>query len=259
MNFIDSHSHIFSREFDSDMGEAIASATMAGVTRQILPAIDSQSHDALFRAIDSHPAILFGAMGLHPTSINENPDWERELELVKQHLCSDRKFVAIGEVGLDLYWSDGYLKEQSHALRIQIELALEYNLPLIIHTRSAWREMVDLLSDYKGSGIRGVLHGYSSSVEDFIKISEFGDFYMGIGGVVTFKKSDLPAVVEAVPLKSILLETDAPYLAPHPHRGKRNEPLYIPLIAAKIAEIKGITIEEVARVTTRNSETLFKI
>lgn len=259
MYFIDSHSHIFSTEFDSDISDVIASANMAGVTRQILPAIDSQSHDALFRTIDNYPDRLFGAMGLHPTSINDNPEWERELELVKEHLSSGRKFVAIGEVGLDLYWSDGCLKEQSHALRTQIELSLEYNLPLIIHTRNAWSEMIGLLSDYRGSGVRGVLHGYSSSVEEFIQISEFGDFYMGIGGVVTFKKSDLPAVVEAVPLDRIMVETDAPYLSPHPHRGKRNEPSYIPLVAAKIAEIKGVTIGEVADVTTKNCETLFKI
>ncbi len=257
MKFVDTHSHLFSTEFNGDRAAVRERAMQAGVTREILAAVDSSSHDRLFEVADSYPDALFAAMGLHPTSVNDNPNWKRELEIVKEHLASSRKFYAIGEAGLDLYWSKDFLKEQQIALRTQIELALEYDLPLILHTRDAWEQMIELLSEYKGSGMRAVMHGYSASELEYEKLEPIGDIYVGIGGVVTFKNSSLAATVRQIPLSRIVLETDAPYLTPHPYRGSRNEAQYIPLIAQQIAQIKGISVEQVAQITTTNAETLF--
>lgn len=259
MKFIDTHSHIFDTKFDEDFKEAMERAHSVGVTRQLLPAIDSESHAALLKRVEEHPGALFAAMGLHPTSVNDNPVWRDELEIVREYFNSGRRFYAVGEVGLDLYWSRDFLSEQQEALKAQIEIAIDHSLPLIIHTRDAWSEMIELLKEYRGAALRGVFHGYSSTVEDYIALSEMGDFYVGIGGVVTFKKSTLAEVVAEIPLDRILLETDSPYLAPHPNRGKRNEPSYIPLIATKIAQIKDLSIEEVAEQTNRNAEALFGI
>lgn len=200
-------------------------------------------------------------MGLHPTSVNDNPRWREELEIVEQHLKNPPAggFCAIGEIGLDFYWSNDFRDEQIEAFRHQIELALAYDLPIVIHTRNAWEEMCTVINDYAGRGLRGVFHAFSDSAETYRRLREYGDFVFGIGGVVTFKKNTLAEVVREMEIGEIVLETDCPYLTPVPHRGKRNEPAYVSYIAEKIAELKGVTSEEVAAITTANAERVFGI
>lgn len=200
-------------------------------------------------------------MGLHPTSVNDNPRWREELEIVEQHLKNPPAggFCAIGEIGLDFYWSNDFRDEQIEAFRHQIELALAYNLPIVIHTRNAWEEMCTVINDYAERGLRGVFHAFSDSAETYRRLREYGDFVFGIGGVVTFKKNTLAEVVREMEIEEIVLETDCPYLTPVPHRGKRNEPAYVSYIAEKIAELKGVTSEEVAAITTANAERVFGI
>lgn len=254
---IDSHTHIFDKAFDGDREAVIQRAAAEGVERMILPAIDSASHGALIECLDKYPSVCFGAIGLHPTSVNDNPAWEKELELVVSFLeCHSGRWVAIGEVGLDLYWSKDFLKEQQHAFVKQIELALAKNLPLIIHTRDAWDEMITLTEPYIRD-MRAVFHSFSGQEHHLSKILQYDNIYIGMGGVVTYNKSALPELLKDVPLERILLETDAPYLPPVPYRGKRNESSYLPLIAAKIAEIKGEDVNLIKKITAQNTVELF--
>lgn len=262
--YTDTHSHIYDAAFGQGGDGAVARAAAAGVGRILLPAIDSGSHEAMLALCERHPDSCFPMMGLHPTSVNGNPDYRRELELVEKHLEESAsgagpRFVAVGEVGLDLHWSRDFLGEQTEAFERQIELALHYDLPLAIHTRDAWAEMRDVLSRYAGRGLRGSMHAFSGMEDDYLYIKRCGDFVFGVGGPVTYKKSALAELLRRIPLDDIVLETDAPYLPPTPHRGERNESAYIPLIAAKVAEIYGVTIEEVAACTSRNAARIFGI
>lgn len=261
MNLIDTHSHLYEPEFDADRTEALARARAEGVGRLLLPAIDSQSHERLFELCRSHPRQCIPMMGLHPTSVNDNPRWREELAQVEHYLKTPPAgippFCAIGEIGLDLYWSRDFRTEQTEAFCRQIDLALEYGLPIAVHTRDAWPETVALMREYRGRGVRGVFHAYSDNYETYCELRELGDFAFGIGGVVTFKKSKLAEVVRQMELRDIVLETDCPYLTPAPHRGERNESAYVPYICRKVAEIKGLTPNQVARATTANAERLF--
>ena len=262
MNYlIDTHSHIYAEEFDADRDEAIRRAREAGVERLLLPAIDSESHGRLFDTVRRYPDHCTPMMGLHPTSVNDNPHWREELALVESYLCSPPegvgRFCAVGEIGLDLYWSRDFRAEQLEAFRRQIDLSLEYGLPIAVHTRDAWPETVELMREYKGRGVRGVFHAYSDGIETYRKLKECGDFVFGIGGVVTFKKSRLAEVAGEMELRDLVLETDCPYLTPVPYRGQRNESGYIPYICNKIAALKGTTPEEVAAATTRNARRMF--
>lgn len=200
-------------------------------------------------------------MGLHPTSVNGNPRWREELDRVERLLqeppAGIPPFCAVGEIGLDLYWSRDYRAEQTEAFRRQIELALAIGLPVAVHTREAWPETLALLDDYRGRGLRGVFHAFSESPETYRALKETGDFLFGIGGVVTFKKSRLADTVRAMELDDLVLETDAPYLTPAPHRGRRNEPAYVRYVCEKVAALKGLSPEEVAAATTRNAARLF--
>lgn len=260
MKLIDTHAHIFDDQFDEDLSEVILRAQKEGVEHFLLPAIDSTTHKQMFDVCDQHSNCL-PMMGLHPTSVNDNPNWGKELTIVEEYLKNPPvdKFYAVGEVGLDLYWSKEWQKEQTEAFDIQLQWSLEYNLPVVIHTRSAWVEIIEHLERYKNSGLRGVMHAFGDTMESYYQIKECGDFMFGVGGVVTYKKSGLAEVVAQIPLSDIVLETDSPYLTPAPFRGKRNEPAYLNYICQKIGEVKGVSPETVAEQTTLNAINLFKI
>lgn len=261
MKLTDTHSHLYEPEFDDDREEALARAAEAGVQRLLLPAIDSASHERLFDLCRRHPQQCVPMMGLHPTSVNDNPRWREELALAEHYLASPpegiARFCAVGEIGLDLYWSRDYRQEQYEAFRRQIDLSLAYGLPIAVHTRDAWPETAELMRTYRGRGVRGVFHAFSDTAETYRELKNYGDFAFGIGGVVTFRKSKLADVVREMDLCDIVLETDCPYLTPVPHRGERNESAYVRFVCEKVAELKGLTPEEVATATTANAERIF--
>lgn len=254
---IDTHSHIFDSAFDEDRSETIQRAINAGVERFILPAIDSESHNQLIDIVRKFPNLCYGAIGLHPTSVNDNPEWRTELALVERYLAEEPlKWVAVGEIGLDLYWSRDFLTEQSEAFITQVEMAINHDLPLIIHTRDAWDEMMEVITPY-AERTRGVFHSFSGEPRHLDAITRMKNYYIGVGGVVTYKKSALPGMLRDFPLERILLETDSPYLPPVPHRGSRNESSYLNLVAEKIATIKEISVEDVKKITTNSAIKLF--
>ncbi len=259
IRYIDTHSHLYEPEFDNDRPQAMQRALEAGVHKLLLPAIDGQSHRRMFDMCRDYPERCFPMMGLHPTSVNDNPAWREELALVEAYLETPPigKFFGVGEIGLDFYWSSDFREEQMEAFEHQIELSLRYDLPIAVHTRSAWAEMCEVIEGFRGRGVRGVFHAFSDGIATYERLREYGDFMFGIGGVVTFKKSPLADVVREIPLEELLLETDCPYLTPVPFRGKRNESSYIPYICQKIAEIKGETVEAVAMQTMANAERMF--
>ena len=255
--YVDTHAHIFDADFDSDRAETVARALAAGVKKIVLPAVDSHSHRAMIDTVRQFPEVCHAAIGMHPTSVNENTKWRDELQIVRNLLKEPPvKWCAIGEVGLDLHWSTSSLTEQCQALVIQMQLAIEYDLPLILHVRDAWNEIFPLLEPLHGQ-IRGVFHSFQGTLKDYRQIQELGNFAVGIGGFITYKNSSTVKVVEQIPIEDIVLETDAPYLTPVPFRGTRNESAHIPVIAAKIAEIKGIPVEEVMRATTARAQSIF--
>ncbi|MEG1606604.1 MAG: TatD family hydrolase [Mucinivorans sp.] len=253
---IDTHSHIFDEAFDADRAQVIARAVEAGVELMVMPAIDSQSYARMFEVARCYPNCR-PTIGLHPTSINENPRYKEELSLVRTIARnSPCPLVAIGEVGLDLHWSSDFLAQQQYALCYQIELALELKLPLILHTRQAWEPTFEILDNYDTAC--GVFHSFSGEAESWRRIEPM-NFYVGIGGSVTYKKSLLPKILPQIPLERILLETDAPYLTPQPYRSERNESCHLNIVAARIAQIKGVTLEQVQHVTTQNARRLFNL
>lgn len=258
-NLIDTHSHIYAEEFDADREEVMRRAIEAGVERLLLPAIDSECHERMLDACRQYPDHCFPMMGLHPTSVNDNPRWREELSIVEGYLRQPpvERFYAIGEIGLDFYWSSDFRQQQLEVFRTQLEWAVQYDLPVVIHSRSATEEMVEVIESFRGSGLRGIFHAFSDSEDTYIRLKKAGDFLFGIGGVVTFKKSALAETVRRMELSDLVLETDCPYLTPVPHRGERNESGYIPYICEKIAQLKEIPAEEVARQTTHNAERMF--
>ena len=257
---IDTHSHIYAEEFDADRNEALERAWSSGVELMLLPDIDSESRERMFTLAQQEPNRCLAMAGLHPTSVNDNPQWQNELDMVEKLLHSaPTKLWGVGEIGLDLYWSQDYYREQREALHAQLELALQHNLPVVIHTRSAYNEMLDAVATYRGRGLRGVFHAFADSADMAHKLERMGEFRFGIGGVVTFKNSGLSKVVEELPVELLLLETDSPYLTPAPHRGKRNEPAYVEHVCRKIAEVKGLSFEQVDSVTTANAKHIFGI
>jgi TatD DNase family protein len=255
MFFIDTHAHLFLEEFANDREKVIENALGNHVTKILLPNIDSLSIEPMLALCKKHPRHCFPAIGLHPTSVHEN--WQEELENIEQWLTKE-KFYAIGETGMDLYWEISRIHLQEKAFRKQIELASKHNLPLSIHSRNAVHEILDVIDDMKDCSMKGVFHCFGGSPDQAAQIIKLG-FKIGVGGVVTFKNSGLDKLISTLSLKDIILETDAPYLAPMPHRGKRNESGYVPLIAEKIAELKNCKVEEVAEITSKNAEVLFGI
>ncbi len=255
MRFIDTHSHLYDEAFIPEEDQAIERAVEAGVTKIIFPDIDSQTRDLMFTIAGRHDGRVFPCLGLHPTSVDAG--WESEMMLLEKDL--DRRIWAIGEIGMDCYWSKEFVDQQKEVLRIQLEMADRMNLPVIIHSRESTELIINVIKDCRSLNLRGVFHAYSGSAETYRELQRLGDWYIGIGGVLTYKKASIAETVKQIPLDRILLETDSPYLTPVPFRGKRNESAYIPHIAAKLAELTGKDIEEIAAQTTENAETLFGI
>ena len=255
MEFIDTHSHLYDEAFAGEEDAAVARAAESGVNQIIFPDIDSQSRDAMFDFADRHTGVIFPCLGLHPTSVGA--DWQEELSHMEAYL--DRSIWAIGEIGLDCYWSKEYLKEQQEVMRIQLEMAAARDLPVIIHSRESTELIINILKECRHLGLRGVFHAFSGSMETFRELQKLGDWYIGIGGVLTYKKASIAETVRDIPLERILLETDSPYLTPVPFRGKRNESSYIPHIAARLAELTSHDISLVAETTTSNARKLFGI
>ena len=255
MHFIDTHTHLYDEAFLGEDDLAVVRAVEAGVTKMILPDIDSQTREAMLALAERHEGTLFPCIGLHPTSVDTG--WQNEMLQVEKHL--DRKIYAIGEIGMDCYWSKEFIREQEEVLRIQLEIAARMNLPAIIHSRDSTELLINILKDYAHLGLRGVFHAFSGSLETFRELQRTGNWYIGIGGVLTYKKASIAETVKQIPLERILLETDSPYLTPVPFRGKRNESSYIPYIADRLAELSGHSLEEVAHTTTENAQKLFGI
>ena len=255
MRFIDTHSHLYDEAYTGQEDSAVERAIEAGISKVILPDIDSVTRESMFALADRHPGILFPCLGLHPTSIGSN--WKEEFEKLQNF--NPAQIWAIGEIGIDCYWSKEYIKEQQEVFKWQLEFAHRLSLPVIIHSRESTELILNTLKECRHLDLRGVFHAYSGSTETFREIQKLGDWYVGIGGVLTFKKASIAESIKSIPTERILLETDSPYLTPVPYRGQRNESAYIPHIASKLAEIKGISIEEVAAQTTYNAEKLFGI
>ncbi|MFM8256432.1 MAG: TatD family hydrolase [Bacteroidota bacterium] len=251
---IDTHAHLYLPEFESDRVAMLERARNEGVEKIYLPAIDAATHDSMIALERSFPACR-AMMGVHPCSVKAN--YQEELAVAKSW-WDKRSFVAVGEIGLDFYWDRSFEKEQYIAFRTQIDWALEKKVPIVIHSRQSTLACVEVLKEYKQTGLTGIFHCFSGSLEEAQEIIKLG-FLLGIGGVLTYKNAGVAAVVEKLPLEHIVLETDAPYLTPVPHRGKRNESAYIKVIAEKIAALKGVSIDEVAEKTTQNAEKLFAL
>lgn len=255
---IDTHSHIFSEEFKEDLSEVIARAKEIGVEKIFMPNIDDTSVEDMLNVCQVYPDYCFPMIGFHPTSV-EGPDAIYKVREMKKHLVEGHPYIAVGEVGLDLYWDKTWLKEQQLILDEQIQWALEWNLPLVIHCREAFPELFQVLEPYKHTELTGVFHSFTGTVDEARELMDYSRFMIGINGVVTFKKSTLPEVLQEVPLTKLVLETDSPYLAPVPFRGKRNETSYVKRVAVKLAELYGREIGEVERQTTENALKVFKI
>ena len=294
--FIDTHTHFYDEWLLPEAEEAVRRALEAGVGKMIQADVDSHERPAMWEIGNRHPGVIYEMLGLYPGSVDSN--WRNELDIVfsiageryafpsaknnadatgKAYLSPNTeesanasgnvspspyersRIVAIGEIGLDYHEGLEFVKEQKEVLRLQLELAAKMDLPVNIHLRDAWEDLFGVLADCKHLHLRGNLHCFTASFEVFERANRYGDFSVGIGGVVTFKNASLAKTLERIPLEKILLETDAPYLAPVPHRGQRNESAYLPLIAAKVAEIKGLSLNEIETITTNNAETLFQI
>lgn len=255
---IDTHTHLYDEAFDTDFKEAVRRAEDSGVDRFIFPGIDSSVRKRMLQRAEEMDGKAFLGAGLHPTSIDSN--WKDELSLVEKQL-SEGNNVAVGEIGLDTYWSSAYLNEQIEAFKIQMRWAAELSIPSIIHIRNAHDILYGCMDEMLSSGIRlqGVFHAFSGSTETYLRLRTYGDFRFGIGGVVTYKNAGIAETVKNMDFTDILLETDSPWLPPVPHRGQRNEPSYLTIIAKKISEIKQCTLEEVADITVENTQKLFNL
>lgn len=255
MEYIDTHTHCSDEAFAGEEDGFVRRALDAGVVKMLQADVDSRERAAMYSLTERYPGVLYPMLGLYPGSVDK--DWKKEFDAMLE--WRGRGAVAIGEIGLDYHYGAEYAAEQKEAFRLQLELAAEMDLPVNIHLREATDDFFAILGECAHLGLRGDLHAYSGSYETFLRLQKFGDWRIGIGGVVTFKKASLAEVVRKVPLERILLETDAPYLTPVPFRGTRNESSLIPVIAAKVAELKQTTPDEVASVTTANAKELFKI
>jgi len=252
---IDTHTHLYVKEFDADRTEVITRAMEDGVTQFVLPAIDSETSEAMHALKRNYPNNIHLMMGLHPTHVGDN--LEEELAHVYAQL-QQHHFVAVGEIGMDLYWDKTYQKAQQEAFAQQIAWALEFDLPIVIHCREAFDEIFEVLEGINNPKLRGIFHCFTGNATQAQRAIDL-NMYVGIGGVVTFKNGGLAETLPHIPLTSVVLETDAPYLAPTPHRGKRNEPSFLPLIAAKSAEVYGISVQEISEITAQNAKKLFDI
>lgn len=253
--YVDTHAHLYDEAFTGEEDLAVSRSIEAGVRRIIFPDIDSTTRGQMFSFAGRHPGVIFPCLGLHPTSVGSN--WEEEME--KLHASLSEKIWAIGEIGMDCYWSKEFIKEQEVVLKEQLEIADRLSLPVIIHSRESTELIIRILKECRHLNLRGVFHAFSGSKETFREIRKLGDWYVGIGGVLTYKKASIAETVKDIPMERILLETDSPYLTPVPFRGKRNESSYIPHIAERLAGLTGMGTDEVAAITTENAQKLFSI
>ena len=251
----DTHTHLYSEQFDEDRIAMMQRAIDAGVSRFFIPAIDSSYTASMLHLEKNYPKHVFLMMGLHPTSVADN--YKEELALVKQWI-DQRNFYAIGEIGIDLFWDKSFLKQQQEAFRTQIQWAKEKQLPIVIHCRDAFDEIFEVLETEKGDGLRGIFHCFTGTLEQANKAISY-NMKLGIGGVVTFKNGKIDQFLNQIDIKHLVLETDSPYLAPTPYRGKRNESSYITQVVDKLVTIYGLTFEEIAEITTQNSKEVFGI
>lgn len=255
MIFTDTHTHLYANQFDEDRNQMVQRALDLGIKRFFIPAIDSETTQSMFALEKQFPKNMFLMMGLHPTHVKEN--FEEELAHVKKWL-DKRDFYAVGEIGIDLYWDTSFLQQQQDAFRQQISWAKEKNLPIVIHCRDAFEEVFEVLEEMKDDKLYGIFHCFTGNLEQAKKAISY-NLKLGIGGVVTFKNGKIDAFLNEIPLENIVLETDAPYLAPTPFRGKRNESAYLVNVADKLAEIYQLPIDEIAKITTENSKNVFGV
>ena len=251
----DTHTHLYSEQFDDDRNEMIQRAKKAGVSRFFIPAIDSSYTERMLSLENNYPNDVFLMMGLHPTSVKEN--YQEELAHVKE-MIDKRNFFAIGEIGIDLYWDKTFLTQQQEAFRTQIQWAKENNLPIVIHCREAFNEIFEVLEAEKGDDLFGIFHCFTGTLEQAEKAISY-NMKLGIGGVATFKNGKIDKFLNQIDIKHIVLETDSPYLAPTPYRGKRNESSYITNVVDKLVDIYGITFDEISEITTQNSKDIFSV
>ncbi len=256
MQFIDTHAHLYLDKFEADIDQVISNAIENGVHKMYLPNIDSHTIESMKQLVAKYPDNCYPMIGLHPSDVKEN--FEEELAIIKKE-AETNKYIAIGEIGIDLYWDQTFLKQQQDAFAFQIELAKTHGLPIAIHARDSFDEIFEVLDQHNDDSLTGVLHCFTGNLDQANRVINYGGFKLGIGGVATFKNGGLDKVIPHVDLKHLVLETDAPFLAPTPYRGKRNESQYIPIIADKVAQMQGIKIEEVAKITTQNALSLFPL
>ncbi len=257
MNFIDTHTHLFASEFDNDIDIVIKNALDNGISKMLLPNIDSTTTTKMLQLCDRHPNNCYPMIGLHPCSVKKD-NLEKEISHVEQML-SQNKFIAVGEIGLDLYWDKSTLDLQKIAFELQIELAKKYQLPIVIHVRDSFDEAIEIVERLNDYNLSGVFHCFTGNLEEAQRIINLNNFYLGIGGVVTFKNGGINKIINQVSLDRIILETDSPYLSPTPFRGTRNESKYLLNIAHKMAELYNIDIEDIAKKTTKNAIDLFHL
>ncbi len=255
MTLIDTHAHLYSEQFESDRTEVLKRAFEEGVEKIFLPNVDSESIEGMFALEAAYPEQCYALMGLHPCSVKEN--YKKELKIVEKWL-GERSYKAVGEIGIDLYWDKTFFEAQKIAFRQQVTWAKSLNIPIVIHARDSLDEIIEIVQSEKDERLTGIFHCFGGTLEQAQQIMDL-EFYMGIGGVLTFKKSGLDSIVKNIPIDYLVLETDAPYLAPTPNRGKRNESSYLKYVASKLAIIKEISVEEVAQITTKNALTVYKV
>ena len=252
---IDTHAHIYTKEFKDDLAKIISNCEESGVDKILMPNISIDSIDSMLAVESMYPGKCFSMMGLHPSSVDR--DFQKQLYEIEIWLDKS-DFIAVGEIGIDLYWDKSLKDLQEEAFRIQIGLAKERRLPIVIHCRNSFEETINIVEELYDEDLTGVFHCFSGTTEEAERVTRLG-FYVGIGGVVTFKNGGLDKVIPEIPLEHIVLETDSPYLSPAPHRGKRNEPAYLSIIAQKIGDLKQISFDEVDKATTSNAKKLFRI
>jgi TatD DNase family protein len=255
MQMIDTHTHLYLEQFDEDREAVVDRAKARDVNTFLLPNIDVSSIGPLKEMVDNYPNVK-GMMGLHPCSVNK--DFEAQLRVIETELRSG-DYIAVGEMGIDLYWDKTFLKEQQEAFTIQVEWAKELNLPVVLHVRDAFTEVFELLDKLNDDKLRGVFHCFTGGEEEVKKIDAYGNFYYGIGGVVTFKKAGLDKILPLIPEEKLILETDSPYLAPTPHRGKRNESAYTAIVGQKVADVLERPLDAIAELTTANARRMFAL
>lgn len=255
MNLVDTHTHLYLEQFDQDRDEVVQRAIKQGVNKMLLPNIDKDSIGAIWELCNKYPSYFYPMMGLHPTSVKE--DYQAQLDIIAQEL-NNREYIAVGEIGIDLYWDKTYARQQKEALLFQFDLAIEHNLPVVIHSRDSFNEIMEAIEEFNHPELRGLFHCFTGTEENAKKIISKG-FLLGLGGVLTFKNSGLAEEIKNIPLEHLVLETDSPYLTPAPYRGKRNESAYVYHVAKNLAEVHNLSIDKVGDITSDNANNLFNI